>query len=64
LELFDSQKRNEHINNFPEAAFQSLKINYGQHFDFTGLQSALIAAYSIEDFSGKSVSETVTFLRQ
>jgi hypothetical protein len=64
MELLDCQKRNEHKNNFPEAAFQSLKRNYGQHFDFPELCSKLIAAYGIEDFSGKSVSETVTFLRQ
>jgi hypothetical protein len=64
LEIFDCQKRNEHKNNFPEVAFQSLKLNDGQHFDFPGLQRKLITAYSIEDFSGKSVSDTVTFFRQ
>jgi hypothetical protein len=55
LEIFVCQKRNEHKNNFPDAPSQSLKINYGKHFDLPGLWSKLIAAFSIKDFSGTGV---------
>jgi hypothetical protein len=55
VEIFVCQKRNEHKNNFPEAPSQSLKINYGKHFDLPGLWSKLIAAFSIKDFSGTGV---------
>jgi hypothetical protein len=58
LELFGCRKRKEHENNFPEYAFQSLKLNYGQHFYFPGLRSELIAANNIEDFSLKRVSQS------
>lgn len=64
LELLNSKKRIEYKKYFPESAFQSLKHEYGEHFDFPGLRSELIAAYNIEGFNGKSVIETITFLKQ
>jgi hypothetical protein len=44
--MFESQKRNEYKNIFREPAYQSLKLNYGQHFDLPGLRSELNAACS------------------
>lgn len=64
LELITPSREDRYGKAFPENAFSSLKMAYGQHFDFPRLRSELLVCYSKEDFKNKSANELLTYLKE
>lgn len=61
-ELLVSEKFKNYVINFPGECFNSLKLSYGQHFDFTKLRSELSVIYNSQDFREKTVQTIFQYL--
>jgi hypothetical protein len=59
--VFDCQKRNKRKYNFNESAFQSLKLNNGQQFDFFWLAERSNISVQKTRRKWEKFSETVAF---
>lgn len=64
LELLDSKKFQCFKTRFPDNLLLTLKSSYGSFFNFGNLRSELISVYRLSDFSNKTVTEMMHFLKE
>ncbi|XP_077301052.1 zinc finger MYM-type protein 1-like [Arctopsyche grandis] len=64
IDLIDFKKISKFKASFPDEQFSSLKSKYQKFFNLSKLRSELMAVYSLSDFSGKTVTEIVKFLKE
>ena len=62
LELLNYKYFENYKNQFPNNAFNSLKLCYSSLFDLNALQSQLRVVYMSDDFQGKSASGIIQFI--